>query len=202
MTRRKINSSESIYKRAEKFLSSDTSTAQATKVVLALIATAGVLTAFAVAPGLGVVARQYKRMKYYSKRDVAGAVQNLKRGGYVKETRVNGVKGYELTEKGKKRFEKALFEEACIPATSKWDGKWRFVLFDVPVNHSNARDALRWRLKQLGFYQYQKSVWVYPYPCEKEILYLSDYYGIGKYLDVLEVNRLTDDSQIRKYFKF
>jgi len=191
----------SLAKRAKKFLSSNADTATVTKTALALIVAAGFLVILSTAPGMGVVVKEYRRAKRYSKKDIKGAMQNLRRSGCVKETRVNGKRGYELTSKGRERFEKILFDEVKIPTQPKWDGKWRFVLFDIPVSHSKARDALRWHLKLLGFYQYQKSVWVFPYPCEKEILYLSDYHGIGKFLDVLEVTCLTDDSQLRKYFK-
>lgn len=43
---------------------------------------------------------------------------------------------------------------------SKWDGKWRMVIFDIPESKRKLRSILRYRLKIWGFKQWQKSVWV------------------------------------------
>lgn len=43
-----------------------------------------------------------------------------------------------------------------------WDGRWRFVVFDVPVVHGAARTRLRRHLRSCGFGFLQNSVWVSP----------------------------------------
>ncbi len=52
-----------------------------------------------------------------------------------------------------------------------WDGKWRFVIFDIPQKEVNFRNIIRRRLKELDFRQLQRSVWFSPLPltqsCEK-----------------------------------
>jgi len=192
----------SLVKRAKDFLNSETVPARITVTALALVVLAGITTLFAVAPGLSRLAGEYNRSKRYSNRQLWGASRNLKKLGYIHEDKnSNGKPRVVLTEKGKKYFEKMLFEDSCIPDPEKWDGVWRFVLFDIPVNHTRARDALRFRLRTLGFYQYQKSVWVYPYPCEKEILFVADYFGVGEFVEIMEVSHLTKDAELRKHFK-
>ena len=49
-----------------------------------------------------------------------------------------------------------------------WDGRWRLVLFDVPVGHDSHRRLLRRYLHDRGFGCLQGSVWVTPDPMEEE----------------------------------
>jgi hypothetical protein len=196
-----IVNSHLLKEQAEKYLQSESIAIRVTSTALALVIIAGVLTAFAVAPGLTRIAAEYRRSKKYTDKQLWSAAQNLKKQKYIEEkTDSFGKPRVLLTEKGKRYFEKMIFEESCISDPKKWDGEWRFVLFDIPVCHSRARDALRFRLSTLGFYQYQKSVWVYPHPCEKEVLFVADYFGVGDFVEVLEVKHLTKDANLRKHF--
>ena len=49
-----------------------------------------------------------------------------------------------------------------------WDGRWRMVLFDLPVAQSTARDRLRNHLRRRGFGHLQNSVWISPDPLQEE----------------------------------
>jgi phenylacetic acid degradation operon negative regulatory protein len=49
-----------------------------------------------------------------------------------------------------------------------WDGRWRMVLFDVPVARDSHRKRLRRYLHDRGFGCLQGSVWVTPDPLEEE----------------------------------
>ncbi|MBI2120039.1 MAG: hypothetical protein HYT94_00255 [Parcubacteria group bacterium] len=174
----------------------------ATGIALALVILSGVVVVATVAPGLSILAKGYRRSNRYSTVQINGAMQNLKRGKYIEELKSgDGKPRIRLTKKGEAHFQKILFEDIRLPPPQKWDGKWWFVLFDVPIDRAKAREALRWRLKALGFYQYQKSVWVYPHPCEKEILYVADFFGVGKFVEILEVSHLSNDEEIKKHFE-
>jgi hypothetical protein len=191
----------SFEERIKEFLSSGTSASYITQVVLALAALSVVATVIAM-PGLSICAREYRRSKKYSKKQISSATGNLKRSGYIEfENADSGIPRIRLTKKGEAYFQKILFDDISLPEPEKWGGKWTFVLFDIPVQFSKAREALRWRLKALGFYQYQKSVWVYPHPCEKEILYVADYFGVGKFVEILSVEYLTKDIDLKKHFE-
>lgn len=50
----------------------------------------------------------------------------------------------------------------------KWDGRWRLVLFDVPITRNSHRKRLRRYLQDRGFGYLQGSVWVSPDPMEEE----------------------------------
>ena len=62
-----------------------------------------------------------------------------------------------------------------INKPKKWDRKWRIILFDIPEKIRKARDVFRYHLNQLGFYEFQKSVFVHPYNCKDEIDYLIEF---------------------------
>ena len=193
---------KSLKLRAEEFLASGTPASYATQVVLALAILSGAAALGALAPGLTVAARSYQRTKYYSKKQLWDATYTLKRGGYIEEFFRNGENPrIKLTKKGEQYFKKILFEDVQLPEPKQWGGKWTFIVFDIPLDHGKAREAMRWRLKALGFYQYQKSVWAYPHPCEKEILYIADYFGVGKFVEIFSADHLSNDKELKKYFK-
>ncbi|MEK7149658.1 MAG: CRISPR-associated endonuclease Cas2 [Patescibacteria group bacterium] len=104
-----------------------------------------------------------------------------------------------LTEKGKKKKLEYDLDKIKISNSEKWDGKWRFLMFDIPESKKNAREAFREKLKQLGFFQFQKSVWVYPYQCQDEIDFISEVFEIAVYITILTV-RIDDDKPLRSYF--
>lgn len=186
--------------KAKKFLDSETKAAYATQAVLAVVLATGLLCTLAIAPGLGVVFRQYRRMKYYSDKEIKNAERTIRREGYIVVEKIGKERRVHLTKKGEEYFNKVLFGETKLPEPKKWNGKWTFILFDIPVAYKNGRDALRWHLRMLGCYQYQKSVWVYPHECTKEILFVADHFGVGKYVEVLSVERITKDAELKKHF--
>jgi hypothetical protein len=107
---------------------------------------------------------------------------------------------YRLTPKGEIKLRSIIIDEVVINNPKNWDGKWRLVMYDLPIRFKKARNAFRWKLKDLGFFQLQKSVWLYPYPCEAEILMVADFFGVRGYIEILEVNKILNDKKLRKHF--
>ncbi len=112
----------------------------------------------------------------------------------------NGVTTVRITTKGHARLKSFAIDLIQIPKPQKWDSVWRLVMFDIPIRYSKSREALRYKLKQLGFIQFQKSVWIYPYLCTDEILFISDYYKVGKYVEILEVSSIIHDQKLKRHF--
>lgn len=50
-----------------------------------------------------------------------------------------------------------------------WDGKFRFVIYDIPENKRKTRDAIRRILQLMHMGLLQSSVWVSPYDIEEEL---------------------------------
>jgi len=132
---------------------------------------------------------------------VRQSVYRLKRNDYIK-WRYNKKKKQvilELTKKGKKCFGNSKLNDVTISVPSKWDEQWRFVFFDIPEKRRSFRDVLRSKLKRLGFFQFQKSVWIYPFECEKEVRFLCEYFGITPYTMTFTA-KIDNDRILRRYF--
>ncbi len=104
-----------------------------------------------------------------------------------------------LTDKGKQRALRYNLETIEIPK-QKWDGRWRIVIFDIPEIRRDARDALRELLKKMGFYELQKSVFIYPFECEDEIDFIVEIFEIRNYVRFLRVDSFTNEEQFRLKF--
>src|SRR3990167_1742090 len=106
-------------------------------------------------------------------------LKRLKLGHHIEflKTR-NGIEFARLTAKGKERFLQHQFNILALPRAKRWDGKWRIVLFDIPEPKKKIRDSLRRKLKALGFLEFQKSVFIYPFPCRDEINFVINFYII------------------------
>lgn len=80
------------------------------------------------------------------------AVQNMRRKGWIKEM-------LHITPEGHRRLEDILPSVYVLP---KWDGKWYFVIFDIPEKIKTKREILRAYLKIFKFGKLQNSVWISP----------------------------------------
>ncbi|HEY4513269.1 MAG TPA: hypothetical protein VJH06_02035 [Candidatus Paceibacterota bacterium] len=135
---------------------------------------------------------------FYNSPEAKQIFRGFRRYKFVRYVKEDGK--YELTGKGEKKLQYILIDEVVIKTPKKWDGKWRLVMYDLPIRFKNARNAFRWKLKDMGFYQFQKSAWIYPYPCEGELLFVADFFGVRKYVEILEISKVLDDKKLRSHF--
>jgi DNA-binding transcriptional regulator PaaX len=87
-----------------------------------------------------------------------------------------------LNKKGKNRAITYEIDSIKIMPMKLWDKKWRIVLFDIPESQRKARVALQRSLKNMGFYQFQKSVFVNPFECQDEIDFVIDLVSLRPYV--------------------
>ncbi len=93
-------------------------------------------------------------------------------------------------------------DDLKIKKQKKWDRKWRLVIFDIVEFKKNHREAFRGKLKQLGFYPLQKSVWIYPFDCQPEIELLKDFFGLSdKEIRVIVAGDVGPDDKLKEIFK-
>lgn len=83
----------------------------------------------------------------------------------------------------------------------QWNGKWFLVFFDVPEVQKNKREYLRKFLINLGFYRYQKSVYLFPYECEKEVELIKKIVEGAKYMKYIIAERIEDETKAKEHFK-
>ena len=100
-----------------------------------------------------------------------------------------------LTILGIRRLNQLKFERLRIDKVP-WDGKWRLAMFDIPEKQRRLRHTFRRKLKQLGFYPFQRSVFVLPYECKTEIDLLTDYLAITPFVHLLTAERFLGDKQL------
>lgn len=203
----KQNKLAELKEKIENFLYSDSLSANATKFLLMVIALGGIAFGGAVVPGILKVLKEFKLSEEktgYNKKRISDALGNLKRQKLVEIVRdENNKTTVKLTNKGQKRVRRFSIDTLKIKKPKKWDSKWRIVIFDIPTKpkiYNLAREALRQKIKELNFYQLQKSVWVYPYECEDEILFIAEAYEVQKYIEIITAEKLLCEKELRKIF--
>jgi DNA-binding transcriptional regulator PaaX len=106
-----------------------------------------------------------------------------------------------LTDKGKQKAFTYNLDDMKIKVPRQWDKKWRVVLFDIPEKIKKIREAIRYHLKNLGFYEFQKSVFVHPYDCQDEIDYLLEFYDIRRFVRFIIADSIDNELHLKKHFK-
>lgn len=109
------------------------------------------------------------------------ALRRLREKGFV-EFKSDKELVLQLTDSGRDR---ALWAKMRT-GDEKWDGRWRLVVWDVPEKRRQARDLLRFKLKQLGFKQWQQSIWATKINCTKLLRDFIKQVGIEDWVMVIE----------------
>ena len=186
----------------EDFFYSDNAAATATKFVLAAASLGLIVCGGVVVPGMIQVIKEFENVPEFSDEKIKNAYYALKRRKFIKiKKEKNGKIKVKITAKGEKRMREFIIGEVKIEKLKKWDGKWRVLIFDIPVNLNAARVALRRKIKELGFYQFQGSVWIYPYPCEDEILFVAEFFKVSEFVEVITADSMLHEKELKKYFK-
>ncbi|MCL5094071.1 MAG: CRISPR-associated endonuclease Cas2 [Patescibacteria group bacterium] len=118
----------------------------------------------------------------------------LKKNGCLEQVNKKGKIVYKITEKGRKKIEKLLFDH------KSWDREWRIVIFDIPENQKRLRNILRSKLKKCGYKQLQKSVWVSPFDVLDEIEDLVDDFDLHGNVWYFKAKSSKNDESIIKMF--
>jgi len=105
------------------------------------------------------------------------------------------------TATGKKIAEKYDLENMRIERPDRWDGYWRILSFDIPANKKLARQTLLGKLKDLGFIMLQKSIWIHPFDCQKELAVISKAFEVEPYVNFIVAKELDKSYKVRKEFE-
>jgi DNA-binding transcriptional regulator PaaX len=106
-----------------------------------------------------------------------------------------------LSEKGKRKALTYNIDEMQIKTPASWDGKWRIVLFDIPEKIKGSREVVRFYLKSLEFYEFQKSVFVHPFDCQDEIEYIIENFQLRKHVRFVRADFIDNELHLKKHFK-
>src|SRR3989344_8207461 len=144
---------------------------------------------------IGILLLVMKIDKTLSQQQVNQAVKGLEKRNIIKLDFVNDDVYVSLEEKGEKKMAKYSLAKILEykRKQKKWDGKWFMVFFDIPEIQRIKRNYLRKFLKSIGFYQYQQSVYLFPYECRNVIEYLRKIVEAGKYTKYIVAESIEDE---------
>lgn len=187
---------------ADNFMESEKAGAYIGRAVLAMIGLGGILVVGAIAPNIFKAFAGFNKQRRYDKKQIYASVFYLRKKGLVEFIKRSDNRcEIKITGKGRKKLIEFAIETVKIKNPEHWDGKWRVVIFDIPEKMKAAREALRRKLKELGLFQFQRSVFVYPYPADDEILFTAASFEVERYLEILKVDSMLDDYSLRQHFK-
>ena len=106
-----------------------------------------------------------------------------------------------LTENGRKRALTHHIRYARIKPQGAWDSKWRIVLYDIPEDAREARDAFRDHLTHLGVRKLQRSAGIFPFDCKEEVEFFIELLNIRKYVRFIVAYSIDDEAHWRRVFK-
>lgn len=143
-----------------------------------------------------------KEWRDIERRRLHEAIRNLYRSKLV-DCRENpdGTTSLVLTDHGQKRVLHYDLDAIKIKRPKLWDGLWRVVVFDIPEARKTGRDALSFKLKQLGFYPMQRSVFVHPYDCRAEVDFLVEFYQVRPHVRFLLAKEVDIGLKLRHHFR-
>lgn len=171
------------------------------EIFLSTLFVVGFLTFAVTMPNAVQIFKYFEPKNTKDKWKIKRSVARLEEQGFITKELVNGREQYILTSTGKLRAMRYHLYSMNIPRQKKWDGLWRIIMFDIPESKKVARRAVNLALKKLGCVQYQKSVFITPYPCAQEINFVGECFGVQKYIHLITAKEIGDEIKIKKCFK-
>lgn len=148
-----------------------------------------------------VVRQMVREWKKVNERSLRTAIKRLYQSKLIdyKENKDSTVE-ITLTESGKNKILKYDIEKIKIKKPAQWDKLWRLVIFDIPEDKNLGRKALATKLKELGFYPMQKSVFIHPYECRDEIDFITEIFELSPYVRFLRVKDVDIELDLKNRF--
>ncbi len=138
-----------------------------------------------------------QNLEYINRHRLYQSLQYLKRKHFIS---FPGKGKFVVTPKGRARFNKFKLDKIEISEPARWDKKWRLLTFDIPEEKAHIRNYFRKRLKEIGFYHFQRSVFIIPHPCEREIDIMCEELGITSSVHLLLAGRFEGDGDLAKRY--
>lgn len=136
-----------------------------------------------------------------NRRELYRAIRRLYESRLVKYSeKKDGTIAITLNKEGREVALRYKLDELRIAPPHRWDQKWRIVIFDIPEKQKGLRDSIRSRLRQLGFLELQKSVFVHPFKCVSEVDFIVELYGARRYVRFIEAHFIDNAMHLKKKF--
>ncbi len=145
----------------------------------------------------GVGYKLAMKQRCLSRREFGQAVFRLNKRGLISIFSKNNERFIKLTQKGQLEV---LLSKAKIERQNVWDRKWRLFIFDIPEESKDKRNTLRSLLKKNDFCKLQASVYISPYPLNREAINYLNSSGLREYIRILKVDEIDDDKDLLRIF--
>ncbi len=148
-----------------------------------------------------IVKKISKEWRKINERALRAAIRRLYQSKLIDYKEKNdGTISMTLTNNGKKRAIQYNLDSMEIKRPKQWDYLWRLVIFDIPEEERQGRNALSAKLKELGFYPLQKSVFIHPYECKNEIDFIVELFNLRPYVRLFTVKETDIELDLRSKF--
>lgn len=148
-----------------------------------------------------VVKKISKEWQKINERALRMAIRKLYQSKLIDfKEKSDGTVSMTLTSDGKKKVIQYNLDSIKIQKPEQWDRLWRLVIFDIPEEEKRGRNALAAKLKDLGFYPLQKSVFIHPYECKNEIDFIVEIFNLRPYVRFFIVKETDIEPDLRNRF--
>ncbi len=135
------------------------------------------------------------------RRRIYNAIERLNKKRLIELVEKGDQTHIKITVNGKNLLKRFDYDDLGLLKAKKWDKKWRLVIFDIPEKNKKERLAISKKLKDIGFYPMQKSVFIYPYDCRDEIDFICEFLSVSHYVNYCVVELLDKkEGDLRRFF--
>jgi len=110
------------------------------------------------------------------RRNIYSLINYAQKAGEVKKKKYGTSLLFKLTEKGKEKINEVF--PLVDFNKKKWDRSWRVLIYDIPETKKSQREMLRRKIIELGFGKLSGSVYISPFPIEREMVNFLEKYGL------------------------
>lgn len=143
-----------------------------------------------------------RKLRRYPKRTISTTFDRLRRRGVIAIESSSNQIYISLTPEGKKQAGIFQINDFRIKRPKQWDGKWRLFTFDIAHKRRVVREALRGKLKELGFRQFQKSIWIHAFDCRNEVELLQEFFGLtDKEVQLVVAEDIGKENEWKRIFR-
>jgi DNA-binding transcriptional regulator PaaX len=133
-------------------------------------------------------------------RRITDTLALLTKQGYISLGTVDNQKVYTITLKGQEKLDRSQAVESVVDS-SRWDGRYYLVTFNISQDQKVLRNQIILDLKQAGFINYSKGLWLSPYNPIKYVESVRKSHGLGQKIRLIVASHLEDEPKIKRHFK-
>lgn len=171
-----------------------------TKTILLTLGASALVSSALIFPSLGYVLKEFQKDTNKNQKYIKRAFKKLETQNLIAISEKENQLEITLTEDGHKKVLAYNVDRISVPKPQKWDRHWRVIIFDIPEKKKASREALRRNLQNMGFLPLQKSVFVHPYPCKKEVDFLKHNFDIAQNITYLVAKEIENEDILCRKF--